>query len=384
MKFLRGFLLFGLLFFLAGQLAAEKKYPDPRYIFQWNSQEQLLGYKSVEKMIHTNRTNPSAEVLALNPSLSPKLGAILNDLKKPTEQFLSQGNVVGLLILQDGQKIYEHYQNEFTAADTWTSFSIAKSVTGTLTGLAIKDGYIKSVDDQVTAYIPELKNTAYDGVTIKHLLNMSSGVAWNENYYDPNSDTAKIALGLGETDQGIISALSSLKREAEPGTHFSYKTGESNLLGLVVIRATGLPLAQYLNKKIWQPFGMANTAFWGTDSQGYEMGGCCLSMTLEDYGRFGLYILGGGKIKGEDTLPFGWLKEATTDQFGRGYGYQWHVYQDGSFMASGIFGQTLYLVPQENLVLVSLSAWNEPVSAKFNQARFKYAKKIREVLKKHE
>jgi CubicO group peptidase (beta-lactamase class C family) len=232
-----------------------------------------------------------------------------------------------------------------------------------MVGAAIKDGYIKSIDDKVSAYIPDLKGSAYDDVTIKQLLTMTSGVKWNEDYTDPKSDVALFNLHKAEKGMDVtVSYMRKLPREAPAGTKWVYKTGETNLIGVLVSSATKKTLSSYLSEKVWAPFGMEQDATWLLGSTGHEISGCCIQASTRDYARFGAFIMGGAKINGVGILPDDWLAPATSKQTdigmaGKGYGYQWWTYNDGSFAAQGIFGQGIFIDPKRNLVIASNSNW---------------------------
>jgi CubicO group peptidase (beta-lactamase class C family) len=280
-----------------------------------------------------------------------------------TDDFMKANDVAGLLIIRDGKILTEKYRLGLTRNGRWTSFSVAKSVTSALVGAAIKDGYIKSVSDPITRYIPKLSGSAYDGATIRDLLTMSSGARWNEDYTDPSSDAAKLKAFDHGSEFDVVDYMSHLPRETKPGAKFQYRTGDSHLLGIAVANATGRPLSTYLSEKIWKPFGMQSDAYWVT-SKNVVLGGSYLSMSLRDFGRFGLFMLNGGKAAGKDVLPVDWTKEASSPLYPAGapgvsYGYQWWVADDGSYRAVGIFGQSIRIDPARKLVIVILSAWPE-------------------------
>jgi CubicO group peptidase (beta-lactamase class C family) len=240
-------------------------------------------------------------------------------------------------------------------------------VTSTLVGAALKDGSISSLDALVTNYVSDLRGTAYDGVTVRQLLTMSSGVAWNESYTDPNSDLIRLTryVPVPGLDANVGFAR-TLRREAPPGTRWVYKTIETNLLGTLVIAATGKPLATYLSEKVWSAYGMERDAAWLTDHIGHEQGGAGLQATLRDFGRYGQLVLDGGVVNGQAIVPAGWFVSATSKQFdigvaGSGYGYQWWTYDTGPFEARGIFGQLVHVDPPRKLVIVVLGAWNDAV-----------------------
>jgi len=290
------------------------------------------------------------------------------------EQFITAQRVRGVLVLQDGRIRLERYMAPQSRATRWNSFSIAKSITSTLVGAAMKDGFIRSLDDPVTRYITQLRGSAYDAVTVRQLLTMTSGVKWNEDYTDLASDVAR--MYAQPPDPGFdmtVSYVRRLPREAPPGTKWVYKTAETNLAGVLVAAATGKQLADYLSEKIWRPYGMERDGEWMIDDAGHEQGGCCLAMTLGDFGRFGQFILDGARIDGRPIVPENWLDEATRTQVatgaGSGYGYQWWTRDDGTFEGRGIYGQTLHIDRARRLVIVITSAAEQPTGRASGQAR---------------
>ncbi len=279
------------------------------------------------------------------------------------DAFMKEQRTAGLIIIQDGKVRFEKYALDFGPEGRWTSFSVAKSLTSTLAGAAVRDGYIKSVHDKVSDYIPDLKGSVYDDVTVEQLLTMTSGVKWNEDYGDPQSDVAMFNAHKPEPGMDVtVSYMRKLEREAPAGTKWVYKTGETNLLGVLVSSATKKRLADYLSEKIWQPFGMEQDASWIIGSTDHEISGCCFQASTRDYARFGLFMLGGGMAAGEAVLPEDWIKMATTkraetDQDEYGYGYQWWTFNDGSYTARGIFGQGIFIDPSRRLVIALNSNW---------------------------
>ncbi len=290
------------------------------------------------------------------------------------QQFLTNQRVRGVLVLQDGKVRLERYTPPHSPTTRWNSFSIAKSVTSTLVGAAMKDGAIKSLDDPVTRYIKGLRGSAYDDVTVRQLLTMTSGVKWNEDYTDVNSDVARMYAQAPESGLDMtVSYVRKLPREAPPGTKWVYKTSETNLVGVLVAEAAGKHLADYLSEKIWRPYGMERDGEWMIDDVGHEQGGCCLAMTLRDYGRFGQFILDGARIDGKAIVPDDWLAEATRSHVSTGgnsgYGYQWWTRPDGTFEGRGIYGQTLHIDRARRLVIVLNSATEQPTGRPAGQAR---------------
>ena len=279
------------------------------------------------------------------------------------ERFIDDEKVAGMIVLHNGKLRLERYALAHSATSRWISQSVAKSVTSTLVGAAVKDGFIDSIDDPVTKYIPALLGSGYDGVTIRQVMTMTSGVRWNEDYNDPKADIARfysepITPGMDAT----VSYMRRLPRANLPGTKWNYNTGETHLLGVIVTSATSRPLAKYLSEKIWAPYGMGQPAFWMTDRRHHELAGCCLQAGLRDFARFGQFVLDGGRIDGRSVVPDGWFEAATqtqqaTSYAGTGYGYQWWTAEDGSFSAIGIHGQLIHIDPARRLVIAINSAW---------------------------
>jgi len=298
------------------------------------------------------------------------------------ENFIAKNKVAGLIVLHNGRIRSEHYALGHSLTGRWTSQSIAKSITSTLIGAAIQDRFIAGLDDPVIKYIPDLIGSAYQDVTIRHLMNMTSGINWNENYADPASDisklyTAPIFPGLNAT----VSYMRNLKRAAKPGARWLYNTGDSHLLGVVVSSATRQTLAEYLSAKIWKPCSMNQPAFWTTDRTHHELGGCCLSASLRDFARFGQFVIDSGQIQGRQVVPQGWFHAASENQIKiddplYGYGYQWWIRNQGSLDALGIHGQLIHTDPSRKLVVVIQSAWPESTNTQRSADQQKLLLKI--------
>jgi CubicO group peptidase (beta-lactamase class C family) len=285
------------------------------------------------------------------------------DLGLDLDAYLTSQRSASLIIVHNGQVRLERYGLDFSASGRWTSFSVAKSLTSTLVGAAMKDGYINSLDEPVSTYISGLKGSEYDSVTIAQLLTMTSGVAWNEDYEDPHSDVARFDLQAPVEGVSTVAAyMAGLSRAHPAGEQWNYSTGETNLIGVLVSEATGKTLNVYLSEKIWTPFGMEQDATWLLGQDGREIAGCCIQATTRDFARFGLFMLAGGVVDGESILPEGWIAAATKKQAdinspGEGYGYQWWTWDDGSYQADGIFGQGIFIDPNRNLVIASNASW---------------------------
>jgi CubicO group peptidase (beta-lactamase class C family) len=358
-------------------------------ILQWTPKQQLERYPAIEKVYEVSTIKKGDKVLELPMAATQidprvKIGSRTSSL----DDLMKANRITGLIAVKDGKVILEKYALGRTADQRWTSFSVAKSVTATLIGAAIKDGNIRSIYDDVTYYLPEFEGTAYDGVTIQQVLTMTSGVKWNEDYTDPKSDVALAGAApfRGGTSSPLLDYMKTVKREAEPGAKFVYKTGETDLAGFILARSLGgKTVSQYASEKLWQPFGMEQDAIWMEDNAGYERGGCCMSMTLRDYARIGLFMLGGGVANGKQVLPDGWVEKATTDRSpkgttGNGYGYFWWP-REGGYAASGIFGQHIVVYPEENLVIAMNSAMLKATDRKQSQTANAIAAAIVEAAK---
>lgn len=333
--------------------------PTDRNVLFWSVPQRDAAFRTMDRIPILAK----ARVVAASDEVSPLIAGAPLALDVDVDQYMLEQRTSGLLIVQGGKLRLEKYGLDFDASGRWTSFSVAKSFTSTLLGAAIKDGFINSVDDMVSQYIPDLRGSAYDEVSISQLLTMTSGVAWNEDYEDKNSDVALFNEHRAEPGTDVtVSYMRTLPRDVPAGEKWVYKTGETNLIGVLVSAATGKHLADYLSEKIWEPYGMEQDATWLLGSSGHEISGCCLQATTRDFARFGQFILGGAEVAGEAILPDGWLAAATSKQAdigspGRGYGYQWWTYDDGSYAAQGIFGQGIFIDPSRDLVIASNSNW---------------------------
>ncbi len=280
------------------------------------------------------------------------------------DTYMKRFHIAGVMVLQDGRVRLRRHAPHFGPDTHWTSFSVAKSVTSMLLGIALEQGAIASLDDTLATYIPSLKGSAYAEVTVRQLLTMTSGVRWNEDYTDPHSDVARMYRAPCRDGQPhILPYLAKLPRQWPAGTHFNYNTAETDLLGILVQRATHQSLATYLSEHIWKPYGMASDAHWLEDEcDGSDTGGSGLSATLADYARLGQFMLEDGRIDGKPVMAKAWMRGAVTgqqrlDDPRHDYGYLWWTDSDGSYAAMGIFGQMVYIDPARHLVIAQVAAW---------------------------
>ena len=355
--------------------------PTDRDVLSWKQSQREAAFRAMDRM------PVLAKASSVTASPTPLPLPAGKTLEIPgIDEYLRQQNTAGLVILQNGRVRFERYGLGFDAAGRWTSFSVAKSFTSTLVGAAIQDGHIKSLEDKVSAYLPGLRGSAYDDVTVRQLLTMSSGVRWNEDYEDPEADVAQFNNATPEAGMdATVSYLRKLPRAHPPGELWNYNTGETNLIGVLVSAATGKPLAQYLQEKIWHPAGMESQATWLLGRTGNEIAGCCLQASTRDFARFGLFVLANGASSGQQVVPPDWFAQATRKQKdigdpGRGYGFQWWTYDDGSVAAQGIFGQGIYIDPQRRLVIASNSNWTRASLGPESKAREAFYAQVRALI----
>jgi CubicO group peptidase (beta-lactamase class C family) len=351
--------------------------PTDRNVLFWSTPQRDAAFRAMDRLPALAKSNvirAGGKPLAL--AQGQPISAIDFDA-----QMKAQRNSA-LVVVQDGKIRFEKYALDFDAKGRWTSFSVAKSLASTLVGAAVNDGSIKSVDDKVSVYIPDLKGSVYDDVSVRQLLTMTSGVKWNEDYTDPKSDVA--LFNEHKPEPGIdatVSYMRKLPREAPAGSKWVYKTGETNLIGVLVSTATKKKLSDYASEKIWKPFGMEQEATWLLGGTGHEISGCCIQAATRDFARFGMFILTGGA----DVLPKDWLAQATTRQAdigvpGKGYGYQWWTYDDGSFAAQGIFGQGIFIDPKRKLVIASNGNWPTATDPDLGSAREKFYRSVQSAI----
>lgn len=326
----------------------------------WDDATRSARFRAMEKFFPGQEVAPPATVRAL-----PKGTPLPAETQAAIRTYMASQQTAGVMVLQNGKVRFETYALDFGPEQRWTSFSVAKSFTSTLLGAALKEGHIDSLSDPVSKYIPGLKGSAYDDVTVEQLATMTSGVKWDENYTDPKSDVARMFDVTPKPGQDqVVEYMKTLPREAPAGEKWVYKTGETNLIGVLVENAVGETLAEYAKRKIVAPAGFERSLFWQNDLSDRSVGGCCLSASLPDYARFGQFVLEGGK----GVVPERWFEEAGAPQVefgnGYGYGYQWWTYpatrstaSGTPYGAQGIFGQSITLYPQDDLVIAIVSNW---------------------------
>jgi CubicO group peptidase (beta-lactamase class C family) len=285
-----------------------------------------------------------------------------NKIASPSslDQLMSGLKTVAMLVIKDDSLVYEKYWHGYSDSSFSNSFSVAKSITSLLIGAAIKEGKIKSVDETVGAYLPEFNEGLAARLTIKHLLTMSSGSNWDESYANPLSVTTESYYG---TD--LYKTATGVKIIKEPGTYHSYKSGDTELLGLILEKATGRAVSDYASEKLWRTIGAEHPAKWSTDKKGgNEKAFCCFNTNARDFARIGQLMLDSGKWKGNTVIDSDYYNHSVTacgvpDEGGGpcdDYGYQWWIYPEapGVFYARGILGQYIIIIPSKKVVMVRL------------------------------
>ncbi len=366
----------------------DKKLPDPHDMLTWTQQQRVVGFRNTFRsydgsVFHPDKKNV-LELPKLKNSIKNKdIHYSVDGKNYNLNDYLKSQSVAGLIVLKDGKVAYEYYGQGNNKTTLWTSRSVAKSIVATLIGVAIQQGKIKSVDDPIIQYLPDLKGTAWEKVSLKQLLQHTSGVEWNENYKDPNSDFAKMTYceAAKDPDACVYKNVKNVKSKYEPGTVWSYSTGGAYLVGKVLEAATHENIAKYLEDNVWKRVGMEREGVWQSYTRNQvDMGGHGFNATLRDYARFGQFILNDGRVSnGDKMLPEGWTAQATewnqakgsvSENYPKGiYGFQWwnsHAKKgsplttqnsDATFWGLGIFGQMLAINPKDKIVMMQWSTW---------------------------
>lgn len=284
------------------------------------------------------------------------------------EDFLQRSATTSFLVVHRGKIIDERYFGGYGKDDRATSFSVAKSFVATLVGIALKDGLIRSVDDDITDYVPSLRRSGFEGASIADVLQMSSGIDFSERYDDESTDAFRIFDQMYLWRDGIKDIAGGFGRATPSGQDFHYASINTQALGMLVSEVSGQSLTDYLQEKLWQPLGASADASWMTDLHGDEVAFMGLNARPRDFARLGLLYLHGGRVGTQQLLPADWVARATTPdkpwlQPGQidqdwGYQYQWWVPREGQgdYSAIGIWGQFIYVNPQADLVIVKTSA----------------------------
>ncbi|MGV7928067.1 MAG: serine hydrolase domain-containing protein [Spirochaetota bacterium] len=290
---------------------------------------------------------------------------------KKIAPFLERTDTTGIVVVKDDTILYERYYLGNTGTSKAISWSVAKSFVSALFGIALHEGHIRNIMEPVTNYVPLLKVSGYNDVPIKHVLQMSSGIRFNEDYADFNSDINRMGRAFA-LKTPLDDFVASLQSERKPGVYNHYVSMDTQVLGMIIREATGKTLSAYAEEKLWKPLGMESDALWLVDSAGMEAAFGGLNVVLRDYARLGRLYLNNGNWNGVQVVPAEWVKASVTpdaphlmpgkrDSSGwvLGYGYQWWIPEnpEGDFLAIGIYGQFIYIHPRHRIVIAKTSAY---------------------------
>jgi CubicO group peptidase (beta-lactamase class C family) len=336
--------------------------------WNWAQVQRLMAVNSVfhEDRIVSNFLHMDAlffnAPLPLEASTEPlpERPAVVPDLS----QWLQERSVTAIVVLKDGAVVHEQYLQGTAADDRRISWSVAKSFLSALFGIVLAEGAVASIDEPVTRYAPALVGTAYDGVSIRDVLTMSSGVRFNEDYFDFHSDINRMGrvLALGRSMDDFAAGLS--ERERAAGDAWQYVSIDTHVIGMVIRGATGRGIAELMAERLLQPIGMESSPYYLTDGRGtaFVLGG--LNMSTRDFARFGQLFLQDGQWQGRQVVPAAWVAESTRPQANTRsgatrYGFQWWIPADGTegeFLARGIYGQFVYVNRPAGVVIAVNSA----------------------------
>jgi len=347
---------------VVGYLSAPNSYLT-RAIF-WRESD----YKDLEKFpARTIHNAPPTfrfyELPADNPYASQVEAIGDRSINGSFEDYLEASGTTAFLVVDDNKVLYEKYFNGYDERSLNTSFSMAKSFASALVGIAIDEGYIKSVDEPMTKYIPELLNNGkrFESITIRNLLTMSSAIKYEEGGTLPWSEKADDTKTYYSTNLRKLAL--NCRIEGKPGDYFEYNNYNPLLVGLILERATGMPVSRFMEEKLWKPMGMEADASWSLDSKkdGFEKMESGVNARARDFARFGMLFAKEGHWRGKQIISRGWAEESTrpdtsTDPSSDYQFFWWVNTPDGKnhFSAQGNYGQYIYVAPEKDLVIVRL------------------------------
>lgn len=334
--------------------------------------EQYENFNRIADLFPTAAMSASPEPYQFpdGPVMELPASFVFEGNQVSTDEFLRETDTSAVLVLKGGEVTHENYTLTGGRDVNWLSMSVAKSFVSAAIGIAVSEGHIQSIEEPITTYVPSLAGSAYDGVRIKDVLQMSSGAGWNEDYSDPNSDINGMAqiMAVGGS---LSDFTATLKRARKPGTYNLYNSTDTQALGLLLRNATGRSIADYMEEKIWHPLGMEFDGYWMTDDEDVEMAFGGLNATARDYAKMGELYRNLGNWNGEQIIPAPWVHASVTpdgphlqpgdnplSDFPMGYGYQWWIMDgdEGEYSAIGVYNQFIYVNPTRELVIVKLSA----------------------------
>ena len=346
--------------------------PSPAVVkmrWQWlNPEINSFTFRDTDKVFESRPVKRAGSVWSLRRGTPMAMPSIeFGGETRGYQRFAEDTFTNALLVIRDGRVVFEDYRNKSAGGTHFISFSMAKTITAMLVGIALEEGKIASLDDRADRYVPELKGTGYDGVTIRQIMQMRSGVDYQERY--DFGDHPSFAGKLHE--QAIIlnkmrfaAGALETRRANTPGSTFNYSTLDTMLIGWVLENATGEKLEDFTQRTLWGPLGAEADAFWladGPPGNGRALNGMGYNAVLRDFGRLGQLMLDDGKRGGKQILPAGWVKQMAamlpTGESMPGYGlFTWQIDREpGAFSAVGLAGQFIYVSPQTRTVIVKLS-----------------------------
>jgi CubicO group peptidase (beta-lactamase class C family) len=348
------------------QLGKAAGYPiGTRGSWFYDESVRVGSFSNLDKLLRHYTLDKSASPLPLQAAaMEPKIEYRFENTTYTLDDFLAHQRVTGLLLIKDGEVLFERYQYERNATNRFVSHSMAKSIVSLAVGMAVAEGKIASLDDKVAKYVPKLAGSSYGETSIRNLLRMSSGVRFKE-VYDGNDDVARFSRL--RNNEGSIDALRQFNvREAEQGTRFHYASIETVILAVVLRAVTGMTLSEYLTGRLWQPMGAEADATWIRTRDGLEVASGSFNAILRDYGRLGILLANDGAVGSKQVVPKEYLLEATDwhrqpDAFAPrratpyfGYGYQFWLYpgEKRRFALLGVYGQSIFVDPEQKLVMV--------------------------------
>lgn len=332
--------------------------------------DRFENFRNMARFVPTSEMPPSPDPWDLGPNQDVlRYAGTFQGQPTSLDEFIALSETSAFLVIKDGEVIHETYAHGDARTSLHTSFSVAKSFTSALIGIALAQGRIERLDDPIRKYLPELASPTFDGVTVEHVLQMSSGVHFDERYTAPDSDINRMVLQV--PPMTYLEYIDTLGRDHLPGSFNHYASINTQLLGILLRRVTGESITEYMTRELWHPIGMESPGLWTLDHEGQELAMGGLAASARDYAKLGLLYLQGGRRGDRRVLPEGWAEASVTPNQPHlmpgenpassnisGYMYQWWTPPDwdGDFLARGIWGQNIYVHPRNRVVIVKLAA----------------------------
>jgi len=329
--------------------------PDGERLLYWSLEEQSHGFRRFDSVFPVRTIARGATAHALPKGRPMPVRFTFGGEDYDLAAYARDARAAGLLVLKDGSVAEERYADRLTRRDRWTSFSMEKSFVSVLIGIAIEERHIASVEDRIGRYVPALRGSELETLKLRDVLQMSSGMEWNENYLQPEADAnAAIAIWTHGRPGDLLRYIGGKRIAWQPGSRFEYNSANTQLLVEVVKGATGIRPSAYLSERVWKPLGMESNGWWQIEQGGgIEDGSICA--TLRDFGRFGQMMCDSGRAGGRQIVPASWIAESTAPSPANPeYGYHWWLDGKGGFAAEGIYGQMIHVDPAARLVVVTL------------------------------